>query len=301
MTARHVLGGEPESRDDVKHDDEDSAPPPLSTAESALLRTYFVNGLSLAPAGANVIMQLSRLEVGHGIADSTVTSGSLHRHPIKRTRTTLGYIMIALFGTPDERRALRHEVNRQHGHVRSSRDDDVPYDAFDPELQLWVAACMYRGVSDSIEVLFGHLDDSIMDAIYSRSSRFATTLQVPPSMWPVDRVAFTAYWSEAERKVLMDDKTRAYLYDLASLRFLPAPFSRLFGPAHRFITAGFLPPRFRHELGLGWSERDERNFRRFTSALRFINERLPRPMREFPWNLVLRDARRRLANGRPFV
>jgi hypothetical protein len=56
-------------------------------------RRQLMSGLSLALAGANVIMQLSRPPVGHGIVESTVESGSLHAHPIKRTRTTLGYIM----------------------------------------------------------------------------------------------------------------------------------------------------------------------------------------------------------------
>jgi len=44
-------------------------------------------------------MQLSMLPVGRGVYESTVDSGALHRHPVKRTRTTLGYVMIAMFGT----------------------------------------------------------------------------------------------------------------------------------------------------------------------------------------------------------
>jgi hypothetical protein len=30
----------------------------------------------------------------------------------------------------------------------------------------------------------------------------------------------------------------------------------------------------------------------------FVNRRLPRPLREFPWNLVEFDTRRRIAQGR---
>ncbi len=52
-----------------------------------------MNGLALAPAGANVVMQLSRRAVGRGVAESRVVSGALTVRPMKRTRTTLGYIV----------------------------------------------------------------------------------------------------------------------------------------------------------------------------------------------------------------
>lgn len=112
-----------------------------------------LSGISVAAAGANVIMQLSQLPVGHGVASSNLDSGRVDEHPIKRTRTTLAYLVIALTGTDDERAAMRREVNRQHRQVRSGPEDAVAYDAMDPGLQLWVAACLYQGVQDIQEVL----------------------------------------------------------------------------------------------------------------------------------------------------
>lgn len=260
-----------------------------------------MSGLALAPAAANVIMQLSRLPVGHGVAESTVESGSLYRHPIKRTRTTLAYIMIALHGTDVERMVMRREVGRQHRNVRSSEDSDVPYNAFDPELQLWVAACMYRGFEDATSFLYGTLDPAALDELYRLSSRFATTLQVPQEMWPVDRAAFDTYWSNALSVVKMDDVTRQYLLGLASLTFLPRSVQRILGPSHQFMTLGFLPDRFREELGLAWTERDQIRFESTKRVLANVNRILPRPAREFPWNLVLWDTRRRIRSGRSIV
>lgn len=276
---------------------------PSSTGDgvSPELRRMIMGGLGLASAGANVIMQLSRLAVGHGIIESKVESGSLHLHPIKRTRTTLGYVMIALLGTDHERTVLRSEVNRQHRVVKSDPRDAVAYNAFDPGLQLWVAACMYRGLEDSVTALYGPLAAPTLDALYGHSSRFATTLQVPESMWPVDRAAFDLYWSAAMQHVVMDDVTREYLQGIASLAFLPAPLRLVLGPAHRFITAGFLPATFRDAVGLPWDARREKMFGHFTTTLAFLNRFLPKPLREFPWNVSLRDARRRIESGRPFV
>ncbi|HEX3333474.1 MAG TPA: oxygenase MpaB family protein, partial [Acidimicrobiales bacterium] len=58
---------------------------------------------TLSLAGANIIMQLAQLPVGRGVAESKVDSGSLYKHPLKRARTTFGYVMIAVFGTDAER------------------------------------------------------------------------------------------------------------------------------------------------------------------------------------------------------
>src|SRR3954447_17313379 len=99
----------------------------------------------LALGNANVIMQLALRPVGRGVAESPVESGRVDKHPIKRLRTTMSFLVIATLGTDEERRGLRAEINRQHRQVRSGPDSEVAYNAFDPELQLWVAACLWKG------------------------------------------------------------------------------------------------------------------------------------------------------------
>src|SRR6202166_5010589 len=126
-------------RDELTSESDES---PLTPAPD---RRLLLSGLALAPAGANVIMQLSRLPIGHAVVESKVESGALRTHPIKRTRTTLAFILVALSGTDHERAVIRREVNAQHRLVRSDHDGAVAYDALDPDLQLWVAACMISG------------------------------------------------------------------------------------------------------------------------------------------------------------
>src|SRR5689334_17881248 len=116
---------------------------------------------------ANVIMQLALLPVGRGVAESTVDSGRVDKHPYKRQRTTGQYLIVALLGTEAERKAMRDEVNRQHKHVvRKEGEADVPYNAFDPELQLWVAACIYVGFACWLELYRAPLTDAQRDAFY---------------------------------------------------------------------------------------------------------------------------------------
>jgi uncharacterized protein (DUF2236 family) len=253
---------------------------------------------TVALAGANVIMQLAQLPVGRGVVESKVDSGNLYKHPVKRARTTFGYVMIAIFGTDDEREALAEAVTAVHRHVRSGPGDPVRYSALDPKLQLWVAACIYRGIEDGYGLLHGAPPPELLDLIYRHGARSATMLQVPAAMWPPDRAAFEVYWCRATARIEMDDVTRRYLYDFASLGFLPWPVPKVFGWYHRAVTAGFLPAAFRRELGLDWGPREQRAFALNRRFLCVANALTPRALRALPFDLYLWDMRRRIANGR---
>ena len=258
-------------------------------------------GAALLAGTANVIMQLARPEVGYGVVESPVESGSVFRHPYKRTRTTLTYLVVAIRGSEQEKRAYRTAVNRSHAQVKSGPDSPVAYDAFDPQLQLWVAACLYRGIEDTHEAFLGELDGATRDELYADASTLGTTLQVPEELWPPDRASFEEYWQQSLEKVEIDDTVRGYLQDLVELRFAHQPLRALMAPFHRFMTTGFLPPRFRQEMRLTWSPRQQRRFLRITRTIGAIVQRLPRAVQEFPFNLYLRDVRARIRKGRKLV
>jgi uncharacterized protein (DUF2236 family) len=254
-------------------------------------------GAGLLGAAANVIMQLSLAPIGHGVVESTVDSGKLTLHPIKRFRTTVSYLAVALNGTDAQRRQFRRAVDRSHGPVRSTAKSPVAYSAFDPDLQLWVAACLYRGFEDAYRMFVGPLDDEDADTFYTACARLGTTLQVPAKRWPVDRAAFERYWAQALSEVRIDDAVREYLDDLMRLRFLPRPVSLLLGPAHSFITTGYLPPPFRQALRLRWDDRQQRRFDRVVAGVARFVRLTPGPVRRFPYNAALWDVGRRLRKG----
>ena len=56
-------------------------------------------------ADTAAFMQLARPEVGYGVIESPVESGSVFRHPYKRTRTTLTYLVVAMRGIEDTHEA----------------------------------------------------------------------------------------------------------------------------------------------------------------------------------------------------
>ncbi len=196
---------------------------------------------------------------------------------------------------------MRRAVDRQHRHVRSRPGDPVAYDAFDPELQLWVSACLYTGLEDVHRILFGPLDDAERDVMYRHAARLGTTLQVSEDRWPADREAFQRYWDDGVRRIEMDDVTRRYLQGIARADFVAAPLRWSIGPVNELLTMGFLAPRFRDELGLPWSPARQRAFDSLVGTAAAVHRRLPGPVRAFPFDLCLWDTRRRIRSGRSIV
>ena len=258
-------------------------------------------GAAMLGGTANVIMQLSHAPVGYGVVESDVDSGNIMLHPAKRLRTTLTYLAIAIVGTPDERRAYRQAVNGAHASVHTKPDSPVEYDAFDPQLQRWVASCLYVGAIDLHERMHGPMDEDAADAWFRVGARFGTTLQMPPEMWPADRAAFQEYWERGLAEASIDDTIGAYFHDLLDLRMLPEPVGRVFRRFHRFVSTGLLPAELRRQLDLTWTDRDERRHRRLFRRVGAVSRRLPGVLRRFPLNAYLADARWRMRTGRPLV
>jgi uncharacterized protein (DUF2236 family) len=239
-------------------------------------------GVALLAGPANVIMELAQPGVGYGVLESRVESGRTDRHPIKRARTTFTYLAVATAGSDAQKKAFRDGVNRAHAQVYSTPDSPVRYNAFDLDLQLWVGACLYKGGLDIHRIFVGELDDEDADRHYRDGMTLATTLQVPPEMWPADRAAFDRYWQASLAKVHIDDTVREYLYPIAAGRIrgvrLPGPLQRRSDDFSLLITTGFLPQQFRDQ-----------------------NRLMPRSIRRFPFNVLLWDVDRRIRTGRPLV
>jgi uncharacterized protein (DUF2236 family) len=256
---------------------------------------------SFAGAAANVAMQVSWPEVGYGVADSKVESGALMKHPWKRGRTTTQYLAVAILGTDEERAAFRDAVNGAHRQVRSEPGDPVKYNAFDRDLQMWVAACLFIGFEDTYQLLHGRMDNEQRENFYLSSSKLATTLQVPEDMWPTTRADFDEYWARACTRAQFDDKIRAFVMDLLNLRmigwYLRVPFRGLL----QFLTIGFLAPHFRELLGVAWNDADQRRFEHLFLFVSFVNRFIPRFIRHGGSQALMVDLRLRLRRSRPII
>jgi uncharacterized protein (DUF2236 family) len=258
----------------------------------ALDTTLLGQGASIFTAlsgTANVVMQLSRPEIGYGVKDSKVVEGSLFGNPRRRRRTTVGLLAVAVLGSAAERAAYRTAVNGSHGRVPG---------AFDPELQRWVGACIYKGFEESREYTFGPLRGAEREEFYRQGMIFGGMLQMPAELWPADRDAFEEYWQNGLAGARIDDDVRDYLLRVIRLEYLgrnvPAPLLRL----RRWLVTGYLPAPLRDQMGLTWTSRQQRGFARFNRNLGWIVRRLPVDRRQWPFTRSIADIRSRLAEGR---
>ncbi len=249
---------------------------------------------SFAGAAANVVMQLARPGVGYGVIESKVDSGNILKHPWKRLRTTSQYLAVAVVGSEQDRAAFREAVDSVHRQVISTPESPVPYNAFDRELQMWVAACLFVGLEDTYKLLRGEMTAEQAEQFYRSAWPLGTTLQVTEDQWPATRAEFDAYWDAACQHVVIDEPVREYLLELIDLRMINPVLGLPFRPLLRFLTIGFLAPVFREALGVRWSNGKQRRFEWLFLLVAFVNRFLPVFIRQGGSYVVLADVRRRV-------
>ncbi|MBV9516273.1 MAG: DUF2236 domain-containing protein, partial [Mycobacteriaceae bacterium] len=233
------------------------------------------------------------------------------KHPWKRARTTFQYLAVAILGTAEDRAAIRKAVDSSHVHVKSTADSPVGYNAFDRELQMWVAACLFVGLEDAYQLLRGEMTPEQAEQFYRSAWTLGTTLQVTEDQWPPTRAEFDDYWDQACLRVSIDETVRRYLLDLLNLRMITSRF--LFARALigilglpfrallKFSTTGFLAPVFRDAMGLPWSDFRQRQFERLFRSAAFVNRFLPVFVRQGGSYLLLADVRLRVRDHRALV
>lgn len=219
----------------------------------------------LSNNAANVVMQMAVPGVGHGVEESRVASGRLVDRPLKRARTTTQYLAVAIYGNKQDKDAYRKVIADAHSHVYSTEQSPVRYSGNARKLQLWVAACLFYYYVDQYEMLYGRLDERTLDTLTRSAECLATGVNLRAEDWPQTWAEFSAYWEKGLDEVAVAPEVRAYLDDLARLRFVREPWgpigvvlSALLGRPFEFFTRGTVHPRFREAMGWTWTDTDQR-------------------------------------------
>lgn len=237
--------------------------------------------LLIGAGGRAILLQLANPAIGHGVANHS----SFATRPLDRLNGTLSYVYAIVFGNADQVATVTARVNRAHIPVHSA-GTAVTYNAFTPELQLWVAATLYESAVHLHGLVYGSLDDKTADAVYREYSRLGTSLQVPVNLWPANRVAFGRYWQHQLTLLHTDATTRAVAHELLHSRAAPCWF-RAALPVARLVTAGLLPESVRTSFELPWSPWHQRAFNGVLYGIRVFYPRLPRKIRHWAKNHYL--------------
>ncbi|MGW5524092.1 oxygenase MpaB family protein [Gordonia sp. NPDC003950] len=235
--------------------------------------------VGLTSGVANIIMQLSLPPVGHGVNESRVASGSPRRYPMKRSRTTGTYLSVALLGTQEEKDDLRKHIVEMHTPVVSTPESPVRYSGNSPELQLWVAACLFRFYLDQYQLLYGELPEADLDVLTRAAEPLATGVNVRPSQWPQSWAEFTEYWDTVVPNLSIAPAVRHDFETLSNLEFVVEAwgpvgkaFPAILGNHFEFMTKGNLPPEFRELMGWEWSEGAQKKFNRTLRRMRTFDQ-----------------------------
>ncbi|SEB38916.1 Uncharacterized conserved protein, DUF2236 family [Paramicrobacterium humi] len=241
----------------------------------------------VAGGGAAILLQIADERVGLGVAQHS----DFASRPLDRLHATLRYVYVQVYGTGAERRFVSRAVNRAHRPVRADAADGRPaYSAFDPQLQLWVAATLYRTALVLHERVIGPLDEKVADRVYRQYAVLGTGVGMPAALWPADRAAFETYWNESLAALEVSDEARRVARDLLHPRVGPV-WLRAAMPLARLMTAGLLPESVRAAYRLPWSDARQRRFDAVISVTRLVWPRLSRGIRHLPAIRCLRQVR----------
>jgi uncharacterized protein (DUF2236 family) len=235
-----------------------------------------LDGVGLLGGAANIILQLAYKPIGAGV----VSHSNFSEDVMTRTNNTLTYVAVALAGTSEEKLAYRRMVNRAHAPVKSKDQAEIKYNAMDPDLQLWVAACIAKFIFDSVARFGKVLNKEEAKELYLRLKPLGTMLQVREDMWPADIEAFEAYWHDFCSKLDILPAVREQLTPFIDLALFHPLVGKLFGSFNRLMTAGHLPPELRAQMGLSWTSIEQRKFDKYLSRAIAINKLLPRVIRQ---------------------
>lgn len=161
------------------------------------------------------------------------------QRPLERLQATMACVYAVSLGTDAQRATIARHVNRAHAPVKGPG-----YSAFDRDLQLWVAATLYRGALDVYHLFEGPVPPADRGSLYRQAWRFGSTLQVEDSQWPPDVAAFDRWWDEQLSQLSVDQQVRDYMHAVLDGRHAPW-YLRPAMPLQRFVTRGLLPPALR--------------------------------------------------------
>ena len=237
----------------------------------------------LVGAGRAILLQVAHPKVAQGVAEHS----NFAEHPFKRLRGTLDFVYGTTVGTPEESAWVAAGVNRIHTYVKGPG-----YSANDPDLQLWVAATLYKSALQIYELTLGPMSSAMREEFCRESAVYSTLLGCPEDLWPSSAEEFEKYWDGALAALVVSDDAKRICHDLLYSKAVPLLLRPLL-PVNRLITTGLLPERLREEFGLVWDERRERVFRSGIRVARRTYPWVPRRVRRLPTTLYMQYFRRR--------
>ena len=223
-----------------------------STGNTLTAKDIAGEALYLAGGGRALLLQIAHPAVGRGVAEHSDFANRM----MDRLHATMTYVYASVYATPEEFAVVRRSVNRAHAPVRAEAEDGQPaYNAYDPDLQLWVAATLYETMIGLYDRVFGPLPPDDAERLYLRVHRDRFGAAGPGRVVAGRPGGVRRYWEEMLTTLRPTDATRAVARQILYPRAIPLWMRMLF-PGARLVTAGLLPEQLRRDFGLTWTGAD---------------------------------------------
>lgn len=203
-------------------------------------------------------------------------TGMYERNPWRRLQRTLILTYTITFGTKAEARAAADRINEVHRRVKGVDPvTGLGYDALDPQLLLWVHACLVDSALLFEQLTVGELDDAGRQRFHEEQMLAAEMVLVPRGVVPPTVPALREYIRGVIGSGIlrMTDSART----VATLFHDPPPEAE-WRPILRGVSRlafGTLPPELRHLYGIRLSDAERIAMRSTFAAVRAIRPLLP--------------------------
>jgi len=223
-----------------------------------------------------VLMQAAHPLVIAGARDT----GFYERNPWKRLQRTLILTYTITFGTKAEAHAAAERINEVHARIHGVDDvTGLRYDALDPELLLYVHACLVDSALLFEELTVGKLDDAGRQRFHEEQILAAEMMLIPRALIPPTVPALRAYLADvADTGLLRVTEAARTVADL----FLDPPPEAEWRPVLRGVSRlafGTLPPTLRDAYGVRVGPGREAAMRATFAATRAARPLLPPKVR----------------------
>ncbi|WP_313811290.1 oxygenase MpaB family protein [Glutamicibacter sp.] len=249
----------------------------------------------LLGAGRAILLQLADPQVGRAIAEHS----DFAANPLSRLIHTLGYIYALSNGSDEQQRAIIEHVNRAHAPVHGTRNktsNEPAYSAFDPNLQLWVAATLFDSARALGAQVLPWWQEVAGDQLYREYARLGDALQMPTEYWPEHEKAFNSYFAQRLTTLNVNESVKSQATEL--FRGQHAPWwIRLPLPLMRDVTIAQLPPRVRELFGYEITASVRRRNAAVIFSARAATRILPRFIRHAPARMILKYVQKMSADS----
>ncbi len=250
-----------------------------------------------------VLMQAAHPLVIAGARDS----GFYERNPWKRLQRTLILTYTITFGTKAEAHAAADKINQVHSRIQGVDEvTGLPYDALDPDLLLWVHACLVDSALLFEKLTVGRLDAAGRQRFHEEQMLVAEMVKVPREIIPPTVSALRSYVDDVVGSGIL--RVSGSARKVADL-FEEPPADAEWRPVLKGVSRlafGMLPSRLRDMYAVELTPARERAMRATFAATRVLRPLLPPRYRYIApyqdWRLVQRgkapsavaEARRRV-------